>query len=96
MLYYFVPAVGMGRRILLATAIISIALSLVVRAVFDRLFRGGLFKSRVLIFGAGRHAAALMKLRRRTDTHGFMLVAFIAAEGDVVSGASRAAHEPPA
>ena len=94
--YYFVPAVGMGRRILLATAIISITLSLVVRAVFDRLFRGGLFKSRVLIFGAGRHAAALMKLRRRTDTHGFMLVAFIAAEGDVVKvPAERLMNRPP-
>jgi len=95
-LYYFVPAVGMGRRILLTTAIISIALCLIARAVFDRLFRGGLFKRRVLIFGAGRYAAALMKLRRRTDTHGFMLVAFIAAEGDVVAvPAERLMCRPP-
>lgn len=95
-LYNFFPAVGMGRRILLATAIISIALCLLVRILFDRLFRGGFFKRRVLIFGAGRHAATLMKLRRRTDTHGFMLVGFIAAEGDEVAvPAERLMRRPP-
>jgi len=36
----------------------------------------------VLVFGAGRRAACLGELRRRTDTRGFRLVAFIAADGD--------------
>ena len=40
LLYYFVPDVGMGRRILLTTACFSIVLCLAVRVVFDRLFNG--------------------------------------------------------
>ena len=85
LLYYFVPDVGMGRRILLTTAGFSIVLCLAVRVAFDRIFKGALFKRRVLVFGAGRRAATLLELRRKSDTHGFVLVAFVAAEGDVVT-----------
>ena len=96
LLSYFVPGVGMGRRNLLTTACVSIVLCLAVRLVFDRLFRGGLFKRRVLVFGAGLRAATLMELRRKSDTNGFVLVAFVAAEGDVVTAsAERLLRRPP-
>ena len=96
LLFYFVPGVGMGRRILIATAFVSILLCLAVRVVFNRLFQGSLFKRRVLVFGAGRRAATLTKLRRKSDTNGFVLVAFIAAQGDVVTvPAGQLVRRPP-
>lgn len=85
LLYYFAPAVGMGRRILLLSAGIAVVACVMFRFAFDRLFKEGIFKRRVLVFGAGQRAATLAKLRRRTDTYGFNLVAFVAADGDVPS-----------
>ncbi len=96
LLYYFVPAVGMGRRILLTSACISIVLCFAIRLAFDRLFRGSLFKRRVLVFGAGQRASKLLELRRRSDSHGFVLVTFVAAEGDAVTvPAERLMRRPP-
>jgi sugar transferase (PEP-CTERM system associated) len=40
------------------------------------------FRQRVLVYGAGQRAAALLKLRRRSDTRGFSIEAFLPAEGD--------------
>ena len=40
------------------------------------------FQRRVLVFGAGKAAASLLKLRRRSDRRGFELVAFVPLESD--------------
>jgi sugar transferase (PEP-CTERM system associated) len=82
LLYYFLPGVGVGRRILLPSAGIAVIGCFAVRTIFDRLYKGAVFKRRVLVFGAGRRAATLMLQRRRSDTQGYQLIGFIAADGD--------------
>ena len=85
LVYYFLPSISIGRRTLSMAASIGAVASLTLRLVFERLFEDELFKRRVLVYGAGRRASTLLALRRRSDTRGFRLVAFMAAEGDVLS-----------
>jgi len=53
-----------------------------IRIVTWRWLDHELFRRRVLIYGAGKRAATLLKLRRQSDRRGFTLVAFVHAEGD--------------
>lgn len=85
LVYYFLPDIGIGRRTLAVAAGLAVVGSLALRLVFERLSNEDLFNRRVLVLGAGRRAACLLELRRRSDTHGFRLVAFIAAEGDEIA-----------
>jgi sugar transferase (PEP-CTERM system associated) len=82
LIYYFLPGIAIGRRTLSVAAFVAVVASLGLRIVFERVFSDELFKRRVLVYGAGRRAATLLALRRRSDTRGFRLVAFVAAEGD--------------
>ncbi len=82
LVYYFVPGIGIGRRTLAMSAGIAVAGCLAVRLALERLLDEELFRRRVLVVGSGRRAATLHELRRRSDTRGFRLVAFVAAEGD--------------
>src|SRR5436190_448360 len=41
-----------------------------------------MFQRRVLVYGAGKLAGSLLKLRRRSDRRGFNIVAFVRADGD--------------
>jgi sugar transferase (PEP-CTERM system associated) len=96
LVYYFLPSISIGRRTLFMAAAIGAVTSLAVRLVFERLFEDELFKRRVLVYGAGRRASTLLKLRRRSDTRGFRLVAFMAAEGDELSAPhDRLVRRPP-
>jgi sugar transferase (PEP-CTERM system associated) len=96
LVYYFWPSISIGRRTLFMAAAIGAVTSLAVRLVFERLFEDELFRRRVLVYGAGRRASTLLKLRRRSDTRGFRLVAFMAAEGDELSAPDdRLVRRPP-
>ncbi len=95
-IYYLLPAVGIGRRTLVFAAALAIIGSLIVRLVGIRLVSDQLFKRRVLVFGAGRRAANILALRRRSDRRGFNVVAFVAAGGDeIVVPADRLTRRPP-
>lgn len=96
LVYYFVPNIGIGRRTLFIAACIAIVMILVLRLLVLRLFSDEALKRRVLVYGAGQRAACLMALRRSSDTRGFRLVAFIAAEGDkLVAPPDRLVRRPP-
>jgi sugar transferase (PEP-CTERM system associated) len=82
LVYYFVPDIGIGRRTLAMSAGIAVVGCLAVRMALERLLDEELFRRRVLVIGSGWRAATLLELRRRSDTRGFRLVAFVAAEGD--------------
>jgi sugar transferase (PEP-CTERM system associated) len=43
---------------------------------------GELFKRRVLVIGAGRRAARILQLRRRTDNRGFRVIGYLPTPGD--------------
>jgi sugar transferase (PEP-CTERM system associated) len=85
LVYYVVPVLRIDRSVLAATVIIAVAACFLVRVAFERIVDEDLFKRRVLVFGAGRRAQALLDLRRRSDTRGFKVVGFMTTEGDTVS-----------
>ncbi len=93
--YYFIPSISVGRAVLALMALIGVLNLAVVRLIFERVVDESLFKRRVLVYGAGRRAASLLELRRRSDQRGFQILAFIAAEGDhVTAGADRLTTRP--
>lgn len=79
---YFVPQLYFGRGILLGSALIAVLGSSTIRAVFERFIDESAFKKRVLIFGSGKRAESLQRLRRRSDRRGFMLVGYLSATGE--------------
>ena len=94
--FYFLPGIGIGRRTLATAAGLAVAGCLALRLAFERLLKEDFFKRRVLVFGAGRRAASLLELRRRSDTHGFRLIAFVGAQGDeIVVPTGQLLERPP-
>ncbi len=89
--FYFFPSIVLYRGQLVLTAALAFAASVIVRIAFDRLLDENLFKRRVLVYGAGRRAGSIARLRRRSDRRGFIVVGYVAAEGDD-SGAVLAAE----
>jgi len=54
------------------------------RFLYALLLREDFFKRRVLVYGAGRHAASISNLKRRSDRIGFGVLGYIPAEGDAL------------
>ncbi len=67
-------SVGVAAAWAAAVAFVGIATS---RFVMRGFLDSGVFKRRVLVFGAGNMAASLVNLRRRSDRHGFEIVGFV-------------------
>ncbi len=85
-LAYLVPSLEITRSTLLLSCTLAFAGSFVVRTVFDKLVDEDVFKRRVLVYGAGRRAESIARLRRRSDRRGFIIVGYVPAEGDEHSG----------
>jgi sugar transferase (PEP-CTERM system associated) len=81
-LAYFIPALHIGRGALFASTALSFAGCVFVRMIFDRLVNEDIFKRRILVYGAGRRAGSIVRLRRRSDRRGFVVVGYVPAEGD--------------
>ncbi|MET0660804.1 MAG: TIGR03013 family XrtA/PEP-CTERM system glycosyltransferase [Steroidobacteraceae bacterium] len=80
--FYLVPELHLGRGALLLIATIAFLEATALRILFEWLVNEEIFKRRVLVYGTGRRAASIAKLRRRSDMRGFMVVGYVAAEGD--------------
>lgn len=83
--FYMVPSMYLGRGALLLTAALAFLGAAAVRILFDRLVDEEIFKRRVLVYGTGRRAASISRLRRRSDRRGFTVVGYVPAEGDDVA-----------
>ena len=81
-LFFLLPDLAFGRGALLLSAILAAAGATLVRLVFSRVVDQDRFKRRVLIYGAGRHAASIAALRRRSDQRGFVVVGYVPSGGD--------------
>lgn len=81
-LFYIFPTLHIGRGALLLSLAIAFAGSVVARVVFDTLVDEEIFKRRVLVYGSGRRAVSIARLRRRSDRRGFAVVGYVPAEGD--------------
>jgi sugar transferase (PEP-CTERM system associated) len=74
---YAVPSLAVGRGWLGLTAAIALILVITVRTILNRFIDEEVFKRRVLVYGAGKQALSLSRLRRRSDQRGFKIVAYI-------------------
>jgi sugar transferase (PEP-CTERM system associated) len=82
--FYFFPSTNVSRDVAGIAVGYSLVLLLGVRYVFVRTVDENVFRSKVLVFGAGKRAGAIQALRRRADRRGFKVVARVAAPGDRV------------
>ena len=65
--------------IMAALAFIAIG---VIRFAFVRIVDEDVFKRRVLVFGCGWQAKSIAQLRRRSDQRGFVIVGYVATNGE--------------
>lgn len=82
LLFYLLPGLLLGRGAFSIGVGFAFVSLLVSRLVFRRLLRRGELERRVLVLGAGRHAAELRRLRRRSDLMGFRIVGYVPTPGD--------------
>src|SRR5262249_29863233 len=80
---YALPHLWIGRGSLTIATLISLAGLAVSRVVFNQVVDETLFKRRVIVYGCGKNAAPISRLRRRSDRRGFELVGFVQPEGEV-------------
>lgn len=84
-----------GGRLWLTSVIVGGVVLAIVRIIAWRWVDHDAFQRRVLVYGAGKNAAKLLRLRRRSDRRGFSVVAFVAAEGDGVIVDPQQIVKPP-
>jgi sugar transferase (PEP-CTERM system associated) len=82
LLAYLIPALEIPRGGLLLTIALAFGGVFVVRVAFDTFVDEEIFKRRVLVYGAGKRAASIARLRRRSDRRGFTVLGYVPAEGD--------------
>lgn len=71
-----------GPNVLTLASLFAGVAVICVRLAFEKLVDEEWFKRRVVVFGAGRRAASIAQLRRRTDRRGFHILGYVAAEAD--------------
>ena len=81
-LSYIYPPLAVERPVFLLSGPLAVFACAVIRYGFERFFDEAYFKRRVLVYGVGQRAISVMQLRRRSDTRGFLVVGFVATEGD--------------
>ena len=83
--FYIFPETFLGRGVLAATAAISFLGICITRFGFHKLVDENLFKRRVLVLGAGQRVMSILKLRRRSDQRGFVIVGYVPTMGDMIT-----------
>ena len=82
-LFYLVPNLWIGRGVV-ALATVGAFLGVVVsRSIFSRVVDEDILKRRVLVYGAGKSAAAIAGIRRRSDRRGFHVAGYVPAIGEL-------------
>ncbi len=84
-LFYMIPNLWIGRGVVGLAAVGAFLGMVVSRSIFSRVVDEDVLKRRVLIYGAGRSAATIAELRRRSDRRGFHVVGFVPAPGEVLA-----------
>jgi sugar transferase (PEP-CTERM system associated) len=84
-IFYLFPDLEIGRGALMLSTALSFGAVVLVRTIWDTLVDEDLFKRRVLVYGAGRRAGSIARLRRRSDRRGFVTIGYLPAAGDAPS-----------
>ncbi|MGH9642925.1 MAG: TIGR03013 family XrtA/PEP-CTERM system glycosyltransferase, partial [Terriglobales bacterium] len=87
--FYILPVLHLWRGVAALAVLVAGCALLITRTVFARTVDQEIFKHRVLVYGAGTAASAFSRLRRSTESRGFVLAGFVSAldEQRVVDGA---------
>jgi sugar transferase (PEP-CTERM system associated) len=78
---FLIPELRIGRGVVALAGLGAGVVALLLRVAFGRLLDERVFKARVLVYGVGRSAETIAKLRRRADRRGFALVGFVRPPG---------------
>lgn len=81
------------RGTLLLASALAFAGAALIRIVFDKLVDEEIFKRRVLVYGAGKRALSIARLRRRSDRRGFVVVGYVRADGDEIEAGNDTARK---
>jgi sugar transferase (PEP-CTERM system associated) len=73
---------GGARGIIALMAAFTFIAVAIIRFAFMKIVDEDLFKRRVLVFGCGWQAKSIAQLRRRSDQRGFVIVGYIATNGE--------------
>ena len=79
---YIIPALRVGRGVMILASLGALAGISLTRTAFSRLVHEDVFKRRVVVYGSGQGATAIAQLRRRSDRRGFVVVGFVRADGE--------------
>ena len=82
-LFYLIPNLWIGRGVVGLAALGAFFGMVVSRSIFSRVVDEDLLKRRVLVYGAGKSAAAIAGIRRRSDRRGFLVVGYVPAAGEL-------------
>ncbi|TAL71793.1 MAG: TIGR03013 family PEP-CTERM/XrtA system glycosyltransferase, partial [Rhodanobacter sp.] len=83
--FYVVPQTFVGRGVLGIALVLGFLAVTAFRAAFIRLVEVEAFKRRILVLGAGVRASQVhSRLRRQSDRRGFVVVGFVARDGEPV------------
>src|SRR5262245_32673025 len=82
---YLLPHTWIGRGALAIATVISLVGVGISRIIFHQAVDEALFKRRVIVYGCGKNAAPISRLRRRADRRGFELVGFVQPDGETIA-----------
>jgi sugar transferase (PEP-CTERM system associated) len=82
LLFYLVPSLRVDRGIVAIATVFTLVGLTLSRLAFHRVVDESLFKRRVLVYGCGKNAAPIGRLRRRSDRRGFEVVGFVQPDGE--------------
>ena len=93
--YYAIPALELGRGVIGLTIAVAAGLSFLIRIIFRKLVNTQAMKKRVLVYGQSEQMEEFMRLRRRGDRAGFVLVGVVHAVGDLARPLGERVLEAP-
>jgi sugar transferase (PEP-CTERM system associated) len=83
LVYYAIPPLAIGRGWWGLSVVFFMLFLCASRVVFARIVDQEMFRRRIVVYGAGKSAGALLQLRRRSDRRGFNLAAFLPTPTDL-------------
>ncbi len=91
-----IPDFRLGRNVLSLATISAAAVVVVLRLGFSHWLDETPLRRRVLVYGTGKRAAVVSRLRRRVDQRGFLLTGFVRPEGEGLEVPGQRVLTPPA
>ncbi len=80
--FYVIPVLRTDRGVIGIAIVLTLLCVAIARMAVYQVMDESLFKRRVLVYGSGRNAVSIGRLRRRSDRRGFEIVGFVQPDGE--------------